>query len=74
MFFSLHAGYSFVIVDNTEDQCKIQNKQITDGSASFDPTGVQTIGNHGGSGSMTVKTFLSFSSFKYHEYLIEMYR
>ena len=51
------SGYSFNIVDNTEEQCKIRNKQITDGDAKYDPDGEQMINNEGGNGLVTVNTF-----------------
>ena len=53
------SGYSFNIVDNTEEQCKIRNKQITDGDAKYDPAGEQMINNEGGNGLVTVNIFIT---------------
>ena len=53
----MHIGYSFSIVNNTEEQGKIRDMQITDGDASFQPDNEQIINNEGGNGNLTVNNY-----------------
>ena len=55
MYFCI--GYSFSIVNNTNEQGKIRNMQITDGDASFQPDNEQIINNDGGNGNLTVNNY-----------------
>ena len=61
MINSTFAAYIFTFTDNTQEQCIITNKQITDGNASFTPSDDQTI-NTGGTQSFQVNLLTLFAT------------